>query len=250
MKVITIANNKGGVAKTTSAQNIAYALAGMNYSVLAVDLDSQASLTRCLGLKPSEIEYTVSDVLLDKKGFEEVALSNGKLAVLPANKQLGDYESALNSSPRAPQNLKKVLKKLDFDFVVIDCPPALSVYTRNALAACDYYFIPLQVEFLSYEGLREFIEYAAEMEDLHNCQLGGVFATRFNPNMRNAHAQAVVKNTSTQLGHDFMETYIRENNAISKAQLNRQSVFTFDPESNGARDYKKLTEEILERMKL
>jgi len=250
MKTITIANNKGGVAKTTSAQNIAYALAKMGYKVLAVDLDSQASLSRCLGLNPSEIEFTVGDVMLGKKDFKDVEFSNGKMSVLPANNQLGHYESALNASGYAPYNLKKKLEGLDFEYVVIDCPPALSVYTKNALVACDYYFIPLQVEFLSYEGLREFMEYAMEVEDAHGCQLGGVFATRFNPNIRNAHAQAVVKNTSMQLGHDFMETYIRENNAISKAQLNRQSVFSFDPESNGAKDYSKLTEEIINRIKL
>jgi chromosome partitioning protein len=250
MKVIAIANNKGGVAKTTSVQNIAVEMVNRGNRVLVVDLDAQGSLSRCFGVDVDTMADNVGSLLLGRADLEDVALTNGQLTILPANKKLNEIESALRSSPKYPQNLKLILKPYqdDFDFVLLDCPPALSVFTHLALVACDFYFVPLQVEFLSYEGLREFLSYAGELEELYSCQLGGVFATRFNPNYRDSHGRSVVKNTSMQLGDDFMQSYIRNNNAISKAQLKRQSVIQFDPESNGAKDYKSLTTEIINRV--
>lgn len=250
MKTIAIANNKGGVAKTTSTQNIAYALSMQGYKVLVLDLDAQASLTRCMGIDTDTISRNVGHFILKKASLEDCAFSKGNLSILPADKSLLEMESAIKASPKYPQNLKLALKPYmqDFDFVVIDCPPALSVFTHIALVACHYYFVPLQVEFLSYEGLREFLAYTGEVEELYDCQLGGVFATRFNPAKRDAHGRSVVNNTAAQLNEDFLKAYIRNNNALSKAQLKSQSVFEFDPESNGAKDYQKLTSEILTKI--
>lgn len=250
MKVIALANNKGGVAKTTSAHNIAAALERASYRVLIMDLDAQESLTRCLGIETELIQKNVGHFILGKASLEDCAMAKGKLVVLPADKSLLGTEYAIRASPKYPQNLKISLKPYhqDFDFVILDCPPSLSVFTHIALVACDFYLVPLQVEFLSYEGLREFLSYAAEIEELYHCRLAGVFATRYNPKQRDTHGKSVVKNTAAQLEDDFLETFIRNNNALSKAQLARKSIFDYDAESNGAQDYQKLTEEILKRI--
>jgi chromosome partitioning protein len=252
MKVITIVNNKGGVGKTTSSQNIAAGLAKFaNSRVLVIDLDTQASLTKSFGVMHESLRHNSGSFILNEAPFTEVVHRAATLDLLPASPALATKEDTLKSAPVFPFNLKIALDRIkdQYDFVLIDCPPALSGMTRIALVACDAYFVPLQAEFLSYEGLRNFLQYASEIKMISpNSNLGGVFATRYNPKIRKKISHALVDAAKTQLGGHFMNTFIRDNIALSEAQANGIDIFEYAPESNGAMDYYHLTKEILERL--
>ncbi|MFN8353863.1 MAG: ParA family protein [Spirosomataceae bacterium] len=252
MKIITIVNNKGGVGKTTSAQNIAAGLALFgNSKVLAIDLDAQASLTKSCGIQHESIQYNSGAFILGEKPFGDIVKKSNNFDILPASADLATKEDTIKSAPIFPFNLKIALEKIkgSYDFVIIDCPPALSGMTRIALVACDAYFVPLQAEFLSYEGLRNFLQYASEIKQISpNSTLGGVFATRYNPRIRKKISNALIEAAKSQLNGNFMGTYIRDNIALSEAQSQGIAIFDYAPDSNGAMDYYNLTKEILEKL--
>lgn len=252
MKIITIVNNKGGVGKTTSAQNIAAGLATFgNSRVLVIDLDTQASLTKSAGIAHETVQYNSGSFILNEKPFDQIVQRCNGIDVLPASAELANKEDTIKAAPVFPFNLKIALDKIKdrYDFVLIDCPPALSGMTRIALVACDAYFVPLQAEFLSYEGLRNFLQYAGEIKQISpNSSLGGVFATRYNPRIRKKISNALIEAAKSQLNGSFMTTYIRDNIALSEAQSQGMPIFDYAPDSNGAQDYYNLTKEILERM--
>ncbi len=251
MKVLAIVNNKGGVGKTTSAQNIGAALAKSGGRTLMIDLDAQASLTRSFGFSQEEVDTNVGSFILNEAKFEQVVLSNGLLDILPSSVALTAKEEAIKSAAVYPFNLKIALDKIKsrYDYVIIDCPPALSGLTRIALVACTEYFIPLQPEYLSYEGLRNFLQFANDIQQISNSiLLGGVFATRYNPRIRKKLSHDLIASASEQLQDRFLQTYIRDNIALSEAQAKGINIFDYAPESNGATDYYNLTKEILERI--
>ncbi|CAH0995658.1 Sporulation initiation inhibitor protein Soj [Emticicia aquatica] len=252
MKTLSFVNNKGGVGKTTSAQNVGTALHRFaNSRVLFVDLDAQASLTRCFGY--SNLDFFNADsgsFILKDKTFEEVVISTEVGDLLPASMGFLATEERIKSSPIFPFNLKFALNKIKhlYDFIVIDCPPSLSTAARIALVASDLYFVPLQAEFLSYEGLRNFLTFASQLSMIcPDLELGGVFATRYNPNLRRRLSIDLIKSTKKQLNEQFLDTYIRENVAIPEAQAHAMDIFSYDPDSNGAIDYYKLTREMINK---
>ena len=252
MKIITIVNNKGGVGKTTSSQNIAAGLAKFaNARVLAIDLDTQASLTKCFGVAHENLKNNSGTFILNEVPFFEIFIKCNEVDLLPATVSLSVKEDTLKAAPIFPFNLKIALERIkdQYDYAIIDCPPALSGMTRIALVACDVYFVPLQAEFLSYEGLRNFLQYASEIKMISpQTELGGVFATRYNPKIRKKISHALIDAAKTQLGDVFMKTYIRDNISLSEAQANGIDIFAYAPESNGAMDYYNLTKEIIERL--
>ena len=252
MKVITLINNKGGVGKTTSTQNIGAGLAKFaNARVLVIDLDSQANLTKCFGINPDILTKTSGSFISGESTFAETVLKTDTLHLLPASKKLNILEDNIKASPIFPFNLKIALDKIkdQYDFVLIDCPPALGGMTRIAIVACDAYFVPFQVEFLSYEGLRNLLEFANEIKLIsEKVKLGGVFATRFNPATRKRISKDLLEATKTQLQENFMDTNIRDNVSLSEAQANGTDIFNYAPDSNGAQDYYELSKEILTRL--
>lgn len=252
MKTLSFVNNKGGVGKTTSAQNVGVALNRFTHSkVLFIDLDAQASLTRCFGY--NNLNFLNADsgsFILNDKPFDEIVISTDVGDLLPASMGFLVAEDRIKASPIFPFNLKFALDKIKhhYDFIIIDCPPSLSTSARIALVASDLYFVPLQAEFLSYEGLRNFLSFASQLSAIcPNLQLGGVFATRFNPKTRRKVSQDLIKSTKRQLNSDFLDTYIRENVAIPESQANGKAIFHYAPDSNGAMDYHKLTCELLSK---
>lgn len=251
MKVITIVNHKGGVAKTTSTHNIGAALALNEKKVLLIDLDAQMNLTKCLGIEVEKLEKGAGDFILGGK-FSDIVQKTTLLDIIPANLTMNSREFEIKSNAEFPHNLVDVLNELknQYDYVLIDCPPSLSTYSTLALVASDYYLVPLQAEFLSWEGIRSVLDFAKKASrNNQKLKLAGVFATRFNPNKRNEMTSVVVENAQEQLGEYFLKTYIRDNNTISKAQANGKSALEYSPESNGAQDYYNLTQEIVTRIK-
>lgn len=252
MKTIAITNNKGGVGKTTSAQNIAASLSRFGKNrVLMLDLDSQASLTKSFGLTIEDKRRNSGAFITGELTLEEVVCRVEGMDLLPATTDVVNKEDTIKSAAVFPFNLKLVLNKYkeQYDYVVIDCPPALSGMTRIALVACDAYFVPLQAEYLSYEGLRNFLEYAGDIKLISpSSKFGGVFSTRYNPKIRKKISNALIDSAQNQLGDAFLKTYIRENVTLSEAQSQGQSVYEYMPKSNGAIDYYQLTKEIIERL--
>ncbi len=245
-------NNKGGVGKTTSAQNVGVALYRFAKSkVLFIDLDAQASLTRCFGYH--NLHFLNSDsgsFILNDKTFDEVVVQTDVGDLLPASMGFLVAEERIRARAIFPFNLKIALDKIKhrYDFIIIDCPPSLSTSARIALVASDLYFVPLQAEFLSYEGLRNFLTFASQLSVIcPSLELGGVFATRYNPKLRRKLSGDLIKSTKNQLKDQFLDTYIRDNVAIPEAQANGKDIFTYDSESNGAIDYYKLTRELISK---
>ena len=252
--VISIVNNKGGVGKTTSTQNLGAAFQRFaNARVLFIDLDGQASLTRCFGIQELQVgKNHVGNYLSGELPFENVVINTPIGDLLPSAAELIAKEDTIKASPVFPFNLKLLLEKVkkNYEFIMIDCPPTLSGMTRLALIACDMYLVPLQAEYLSYEGLRNFLIYSSELQLISpQTRLGGVFATRYNPKNNKKLSNDIIEATKQQLGDKFFITTIRDNIAISEAQANGKDIFSYSPDSNGAMDYYKLTKEILETVK-
>ena len=259
MGIIAIANNKGGVGKTTSAQNIGAAISVFSktpMSVLMIDLDPQESLTKSFGIRPEKGAPTAGTFILQKATLEQACIKyrDSLIDILPASPDLLKDEEEIEASEDFPSNLKNALEKdpKKYDYVVIDCPPALSALTRVALIACDRYYIPLQPEFLSYEGLRKFIHYTNEITQTNpEVEFGGVFVTRFNPKANKKFSNELVESVSQQLGNRLLKSYIRENGDLYKAQAEGQHIFDYNDQysngqySNGALDYYELTKEII-----
>ena len=254
MKIFAIVNNKGGVGKTTTAQNIGASFAYRGFKTLLIDLDAQASLSRSFGIRNTEEILTSGHFILGKCSLKEALFAVGKLDIIPAGNILIEQEDSIKNSNLYPFNLKFALEDATkkgeqnkYDYVIIDCPPALSALTRVALNACNLYFVPLQAEYLSYEGLKNFLSFSKEIHRIAGCELGGVFATRYNPKVRKNLSNDLIAEASEQLGDFFLKSYIRDNISISEAQAMSQDIFSYAPGSNGAKDYSKLADEILER---
>lgn len=253
MNIIAIANNKGGVGKTTSAQNIGAAIGAFsNSKVLLVDLDPQANLSKSLGIYLEPGEAHIGSFLLAKSSLKNTVITykESNIDILPASIDLVDDEDNLKKDPLYPFNLIKRLEnnqeEKKYNFVVIDCPPTLSTLTTIALVACERYYVPLQAEYFSYEGLRNFINYAYKIVEINpNIQLGGVFASRFNPHIKKNISKILIQTAREQLKDKFLQTYIRENIALSEAQAKGQHIFDYDKNSHGAQDYYNLTKEII-----
>jgi chromosome partitioning protein len=253
MNILAIANNKGGVGKTTSTQNIGAAIGTFSNSrVLLVDLDPQANLSKSFGVYLKEGQPHVGSFLLGKTSLKDtvVTYKESNIDVLPASIDLVDEEDNLKKHPLFPFNLIKALEKSkeeqQYNFVVIDCPPALGILTTIALAACDRYYVPLQAEYFSYEGLRNFVNYAHKISAINpNIQLGGVFASRFNPKIKRNISRSLIQTAKDQLQEKFLETFVREDVALTEAQAKGEHIFDYDKESRGAQDYYNLTKEII-----
>ena len=245
-KIITIANHKGGVGKTTSTASIGDALAILGKRVLLIDLDAQQNLTFTL-TQNEEPETSVYDALVKDTPLPIVNVREN-LDLVPASLELARAEIDMATKIAREGILKSLLEDYRgrYNYILIDCPPSLGIVTTNALVASDRLYIPLTAEALPMKGLAMLDDVVGEVRKRVNpsLELGGVFFTRFNNRNLN---KEVVKKIESRYEDKVFETKIRENIALAEMPLSGQSIFEYDPKSNGATDYMALTQEIIKR---
>jgi len=260
-EIAAFLNQKGGVGKTTSVVNIGAGLTILGKKVLIVDLDPQGHLTTSLGIETDEVTNTVYDVLRGRvepqDAFVEKPLGarftiNGEesqlcLTVMPSNLDLAGAEMTLANSPERESLLRKAMAKIrgDFDYILIDCPPALSLLSTNALVASRKVYIPVQTEFLALESVENLMKTIESIMDGSNpsLQIGGLIATRYDG--RKVINRQVVERMKERFGSLLLNTMIRENIVLAESPSYGQDVFTYRPRSNGTEDYMSLCLEMM-----
>lgn len=245
-RVISFANQKGGVGKTTCVANVGAGLARRGATVLLVDLDPQAHLTASFGYDPDELEgKNVCDILRGDNDVLGIGI-NPNLSLIPADLSLADVEFSIVSVPGRDLILKNYLAQVDTDYVLIDCPPSLGVLTLNALTASKEVFIPMQAEFLPLRGVRGLVDSIELVKARLNPGLSvtGVIATRVDG--RKLLTRSVLDKIGEFFGSRVFNTYIRENIAIAEAPAHGKAIYDYAPESHGAEDFENLVSEIAE----
>ena len=247
MKTISIMNHKGGTGKTTSTINIGAGLAKKGLKVLLMDIDSQANLTEGLGIR--EAEVSVYDSIRESKKLPILHITQN-LDLVPSSIDLLGAETEIVSKIGREQIIRKLLKPVqsDYDFIIIDCPPSVGLLTVNAMVASDTILIPLQGEYFAYKGVDRLLGIVNEVRENLNdkLEIGGVFITQINPNR--ILTKTIVEKLTEDLQEKVFETKIRMNVALAEAQLQGQSIFDYAPDSNGAKDYEMLVDEILSKL--
>jgi len=243
MKKIVIANHKGGVGKTTSSINISAGLAKKGKNVLIIDTDPQSNLTESFG-----IFDPIKDLYLSFSKGEPLPIIKVKknLSLVPNSLNFSGIE--LEIAGRMPREiiLKELMAGLDktYDYCIIDCPPSLGLITLNALVAADEVYIPMEAEFLAYRGIDSIVGIINLVKKHFNpgLMIKGVFFTKYNEQ------RVLTKEIKNQIkgyfGDNLMKTVIRVNVALAEAQSSGKDIFEYDPESNGAKDYMSLVNEI------
>ncbi|MCC9167894.1 ParA family protein [Pontibacter harenae] len=252
-KTLAVVNKKGGIGKTTSTLSVGAALRELGFKVLLIDFDSQANLTRSLYRSP--VKYTVGDFLLNKVGFDEARIKTSVgLDLLPAADELTDSEDDIAKDKIESAiylvNAMEDVNLEQYDYILIDCPPAIGTLTINALIYADFYVVPVQADFYSIEGIRSLIDKASKIKKRLNpdLELIGVFLTRFNTRTNKHLHKQVYSKLKNDLKDLLLDTTIRENIALAEAIPHSQDIFSFDKECNGAKDYLQLTKELLSRI--
>jgi chromosome partitioning protein len=249
MKRFAITNQKGGVGKTATAQNLSAALASpdLEQRVLMVDLDPQAALTTATGERPHELPGTVYDVLHGRASVSDVLRKVGpRLSLLPASLDLAAADVDFAGVPGREYILRDALRPLrGFDYVLIDCPPALGLLTLNALAAVDGVLVPVAADYLSMTALKRLLETVELVRARINrrLELAGIVLTRVD--RRRSLSADVERTLRERFGDAVFQTVIREGVALAEAPSHGKDIFIYKPASHGAEDYLALAREIL-----
>lgn len=247
MKILGIINQKGGVGKTTTAVNISAGLALEGYKVLLIDCDPQGNATQSVRREPTDEEATLYEVL---KGSADIndAIKPGAYDILPTDIRLSAAELELTSVPARELLLKEAIAdlKTDYDFIIMDCAPSLSLITLEALVACNSIIIPVQAAYLPLKGIKQLLDTVALVKKRLNTglELLGVVVTMYNGS-RNLDKDMLV-NLKAALPCEVLAT-IPNNIALAEAQATGQDVYTYAPGSKGAEVYRALTKEIIKR---
>ena len=247
-KVISVANQKGGVGKTTTAVNLSTLLAKKGKKVLLIDTDPQGNATSGLGVT-KEIELSVYDILVGETTFEETVQETAvkNLKVCPSNISLAGAEVELVSMMSREQRLKEKLDSVkdQYDFIVIDCPPSLGLITLNAFTASDSVLIPVQCEYFALEGLGQLLN-TVNLVKKHlnkNLEIEGALLTMYDA--RTNLSNQVVKEVKKYFEDKVYKTVIPRNVRLSEAPCYGMPISIYDPKSKGAKAYEKFTKELL-----
>lgn len=250
-RIIAVANQKGGVGKTTTAINLSSCLASLGKKVLAIDMDPQGNMTSGLGIDKNEVEYTVYELILGQVGIEKVickdALEN--LDVLPTNINLSAAEIELIGVEEKEFIIRKEVDKVkkNYDFIVIDCPPSLSMLTINAMTTADSVLVPIQCEYYALEGLSQLIHTIDLVKERLNPELKieGVVFTMYDA--RTNLSLQVVENVKDNLQQTIYKTIIPRNIRLAEAPSHGLPINLYDPKSSGAESYILLAEEVINK---
>ncbi|MBV8170723.1 MAG: ParA family protein [Candidatus Eremiobacteraeota bacterium] len=250
-RIIAVANQKGGVGKTTTAVNLAAALAARGRSVLLVDIDPQGNSTTALGVEKSQVKRCIYDVLLKDPALDDVTIATkvSGLALVPATLNLAGAELELVSALSREQRLRSALRgtSAPYDEVIIDCPPSLGLLTLNALTAADWLIVPVQAEYLALEGLGQLTR-VIELVRAHlneKLRMMGVLITMYDG--RTNLATQVVAEVENYFPGEVFATRIPRTVRLSEAPSYGAPIATFDPKSKGAAAYTALADEVLAR---
>lgn len=244
-RIVAVLNQKGGVGKTTSAVNIAAALA-KKHRVLLVDLDPQANATSGLGIDKSNLTSTIYEVLSGSTQVSKAIVKTKyqNLSLIPAGTNLAAAEQELVDVAHREAILKAVLSNLDYDYVIIDCPPSLGLLSVNALVSSTHVLIPVQTEFYALEGLSLLMQTVQRIQQHYNesLRLLGVVMTMYDK--RNALSTQVIEEVKKHFGDYVFDTVIPRNVRLAEAPSYGVTIFEHDKWSKGARAYKTLAKEI------
>ena len=253
-KIIAIANQKGGVGKTTTAINLCAALAELGNSVLLVDLDPQGNASTGLGIDADVRRYTTYDLLLGEEDLRDIVLKTqvDRLSIIPSTTDLSSADIELYSNEKRLFLLHDALRQtaMDdflFDYILIDCPPSLNLLTVNAMVAAHSVMVPLQSEFFALEGLSQLMLTVREVRQTANPNLRfeGVVLTMYDG--RNNLSQQVEKDARDNLGDLVFRTIVPRNVRLSEAPSFAMPVLDYDPESKGSHAYRALATELKRR---
>ncbi len=249
-QIIAVINQKGGVGKTTTAVNLAAYLVKAGRSVLVIDIDPQGNATSGLAIDKTKVHNTTYDILLGKNTLVSSIIDTPSgIALLPANATLANAEVELVSQDNREKMLKKSFEHMAYDYVLIDCPPALGLLTVNALTAADWVLIPVQAEYYALEGLSQLLDVMQHIRAGLNPQLEliGVVATMFDS--RTTLAENVYAELKKHFGDKLFETVIPRNVRLAEAPSYGKTIVEHDRWSKGARAYKQLAKELDKRIK-
>ena len=244
-------NQKGGVGKTTSCLNVGAALAKKGYKVLLVDTDAQGSLTQSAGVQISDEAPTVLEVLKGAADINAAIVERGRYCILPADIRLSGADLELNNVIGRERLLQEALAKLNrpFDYILIDCPPTLSLITVMSLAAADKVIIPIQAHYLALNGCAQLLDTIKLVKARINTglEIGGVIVTMYDS--RKNLANEVADNIRAAFPAKVFNNFIPDNVSLAEAPAFGRDIFEYKPDSKGAQQYKALTDEIITRTK-